>query len=155
MFEYNSRDTRHKFLCDEFSEFLNGTILNIGGGGEKHLLNYISPKEYLELDITGNHDIKIDLDNINPLPIKDNRFDTIICTDVLEHLEDALKNNLIGGAALDVFENEPLPKDSILRNLENVFLSPHNSNGSVEVFNKVDLISIENIITALKKSYIY
>jgi len=36
------------------------------------------------------------------------------------------------------------------RNLENVFLSPHNSNGSVEVFNKVDLISIENIITALK-----
>lgn len=30
-------------------------------------------------------------------------------------------------AALDVFETEPLPKDSLLWNLENVALSPHNS----------------------------
>ena len=88
MFEYNSRETRHKFLCDEFSDFLKGSILNIGGGGKKHLLKYINPKEYLELDITGNPDIKIDLDNTNPIPIEDNRFDTIICTDVLEHLEE-------------------------------------------------------------------
>ena len=57
----------------------------------------------------------------------------------------ALKNKVIAGAALDVFEFEPLPKDSELRSLNNVFLSPHNSNASPVVFDKVDLASIHHI----------
>ncbi|MGE5701546.1 MAG: NAD(P)-dependent oxidoreductase [Clostridia bacterium] len=40
-------------------------------------------------------------------------------------LIDALKNNVIGGACLDVFEVEPLPLDSELRTLKNVVLTPH------------------------------
>jgi D-3-phosphoglycerate dehydrogenase len=40
-------------------------------------------------------------------------------------LIDALKNRDIGGACLDVFESEPLPTDSELRNLSNVILTPH------------------------------
>ena len=39
----------------------------------------------------------------------------------------ALKNGPLAGAALDVFEKEPLPADSPLWQLENVLLSPHNS----------------------------
>ena len=39
-------------------------------------------------------------------------------------LIQALKNNLIKGAALDVFEKEPL-KESELFNLENIILTPH------------------------------
>ncbi|WP_276576077.1 phosphoglycerate dehydrogenase [Oceanirhabdus seepicola] len=38
-----------------------------------------------------------------------------------------LKNGKIKGAALDVFYEEPLPKDNELWNLENVIISPHNS----------------------------
>lgn len=38
---------------------------------------------------------------------------------------DALKNGDIAGACLDVFESEPLPMDSELRNLGNVILTPH------------------------------
>jgi D-3-phosphoglycerate dehydrogenase len=40
-------------------------------------------------------------------------------------LIDALKNRDIAGACLDVFETEPLPIDSELRNLSNVILTPH------------------------------
>lgn len=40
-------------------------------------------------------------------------------------LIDALKNRDIAGACLDVFEAEPLPVDSELRNLRNVILTPH------------------------------
>ncbi len=40
-------------------------------------------------------------------------------------LLDALKNGIIGGAGLDVFEGEPLPADSPLRRLNNVILTPH------------------------------
>ncbi|WMJ86827.1 NAD(P)-dependent oxidoreductase [Anaerocolumna sp. MB42-C2] len=40
-------------------------------------------------------------------------------------LIDALKNGDISGACLDVFETEPLPIDSELRNLSNVILTPH------------------------------
>ena len=40
-------------------------------------------------------------------------------------LVDALEKGKIGGAALDVFEEEPLPEDSPLWQLPNVILSPH------------------------------
>ncbi|MCA1899254.1 MAG: phosphoglycerate dehydrogenase, partial [Chloroflexi bacterium] len=42
----------------------------------------------------------------------------------------ALQAGQIGGAALDVFEQEPLPQDSPLLKMENVLLAPHNANSS-------------------------
>jgi len=40
-------------------------------------------------------------------------------------LADALRNRRIAGAALDVFEREPLPADSPLWSLENLLITPH------------------------------
>jgi phosphoglycerate dehydrogenase-like enzyme len=40
-------------------------------------------------------------------------------------LVDALSSKRIKGAALDVFEREPLPEDHLLYRLDNVLLSPH------------------------------
>lgn len=40
-------------------------------------------------------------------------------------LAEALNKGLIGGAALDVFNTEPLPKDSPLRNARGLLMSPH------------------------------
>jgi phosphoglycerate dehydrogenase-like enzyme len=40
-------------------------------------------------------------------------------------LVDALRNRRIAGAALDVFEREPLPADSPLWDLDNLLITPH------------------------------
>ena len=40
-------------------------------------------------------------------------------------LIDALLNHRIGGAALDVFDHEPLPADSPLWELDNLLITPH------------------------------
>jgi phosphoglycerate dehydrogenase-like enzyme len=40
-------------------------------------------------------------------------------------LVEALRNKSIGGAALDVFEEEPLPPESPLWELENLLITPH------------------------------
>lgn len=42
-------------------------------------------------------------------------------------LEHALKDSIISGAALDVFEEEPLFEDSELWEMDNVIITPHNS----------------------------
>jgi phosphoglycerate dehydrogenase-like enzyme len=43
----------------------------------------------------------------------------------LADLTNALQTSVITGAALDVYETEPLPPDHALWRLENVFLTPH------------------------------
>jgi hypothetical protein len=87
---YNSRDERNKYLAEEYKHILSGHVLNVGGGGEKHLLKYLNSSidKYIEIDISGNPDILFDLDSKESLPFEDNEFDVVICTDVLEHLEN-------------------------------------------------------------------
>jgi len=67
-------------------------------------------------------------------------------------LINALKNRLIAGAALDVFEQEPLDESSPLRQMDNVLLAPHNANSSPESWEKVHQNTIQNLIDALMRS---
>jgi phosphoglycerate dehydrogenase-like enzyme len=65
-------------------------------------------------------------------------------------LVQALTENEMAGAGLDVFEKEPLSEDSPLWELENVIITPHTA-GSTEHYNKrvMDDIFIPNL-----KSYV-
>lgn len=85
---YGSRDSRNKFIANTFPSYLSSSVINIGGGGEKNLLKYIQPSEYIELDIAGDPDVLVDLDKDYPLPVLQRRADTVVCTDVLEHLDE-------------------------------------------------------------------
>lgn len=85
---YSSRDSRNKFIADTFSNYLTSSVINVGGGGEKNLLKYIRPTKYIEIDIAGAPDLKVDLDKDLPLPMPDGSAETVVCTDVLEHLDE-------------------------------------------------------------------
>lgn len=64
-------------------------------------------------------------------------------------LINALQNNLISGAALDVFEVEPLPQDSPLKHMDQVLLAPHNSNSSPQAWERVHWNTIRNLLNGL------
>lgn len=64
-------------------------------------------------------------------------------------LVDALRQGRIAGAALDVFEDEPLPPMSPLRSLPNVYLAPHNANASPTAAERVHASSIRNLLSVL------
>ena len=53
-----------------------------------------------------------------------------------QDLIDALNNDVISCAALDVYDQEPLPKDHILRKTKNVILTPHIGYVSEEAYEK-------------------
>ena len=60
-------------------------------------------------------------------------------------LIEALKSKTIAGAALDVFDIEPLPKESPLFTLDNVFLSPHISGNFLEYQHEVVVQFSDNL----------
>ena len=60
-------------------------------------------------------------------------------------LAAALAERRIGGAALDVFETEPLPADSPLWSLDNAILTPHVSNSSPRVRERSLALVTENV----------
>ncbi|HSM25214.1 MAG TPA: NAD(P)-dependent oxidoreductase, partial [Anaerolineaceae bacterium] len=60
-----------------------------------------------------------------------------------------LKSGNIAGAALDVFEVEPLPADSPLKKMDNVLLAPHNSNSSPQAWEQVHWNTIKNLLIGL------
>ena len=63
----------------------------------------------------------------------------------------ALQEERLAGAALDVFEAEPLPADSPLLTMDNVMLAPHNSNSSPQAWEHVHHNTIQNLLEVLKR----
>ena len=61
-------------------------------------------------------------------------------------LDKALKNNIIFGAGLDVFEKEPIDKNNPLINNKKVLLSPHSATFTNECKSRMSIETTKNII---------
>jgi D-3-phosphoglycerate dehydrogenase len=68
-------------------------------------------------------------------------------------LIEALQTKRLAGAALDVFEFEPLPHASPLMKMDNVMLAPHNSNSSPAAWERVHWNTIRNLLAGLGLKY--
>jgi lactate dehydrogenase-like 2-hydroxyacid dehydrogenase len=65
-------------------------------------------------------------------------------------LIEALGQDRIAGAGLDVFEEEPVPQSSPLLGMNKVVLLPHIGSGSRETRTLMAVTAAENIASALK-----
>jgi D-3-phosphoglycerate dehydrogenase len=65
-------------------------------------------------------------------------------------LVEALTRKRIAGAALDVYDHEPLPADHRLRRLENCLLTPHSGYNAAEVLTAFYTQTVENVAMYLK-----
>ena len=68
-------------------------------------------------------------------------------------LVHALQTGQLAGATLDVYEYEPLPKDSPLMQMDNVLLAPHNANSSPAAWERVHWNTIKNLIEGLGMNF--
>lgn len=87
----NNRTGRNEFVANKLISD-NLSILNIGGGGERHLQTALrrcgkSNSSVFEIDITGDCDLVLNLDKVNKIDFEDGEFDVVCAFDVLEHLE--------------------------------------------------------------------
>jgi len=64
-------------------------------------------------------------------------------------LFNALQEKRIGGAALDVFEPEPIPADHPILSLKNVLITPHIASAGVQTRLKMAHISVDNLLAGL------
>jgi phosphoglycerate dehydrogenase-like enzyme len=67
-----------------------------------------------------------------------------------EALVNALQNGLIAGAGLDVFEQEPLPADHVLWEMDNVIMTPHNGGITDEYHSRAMDIFLTNLDSYLR-----
>lgn len=70
-----------------------------------------------------------------------------------DDLYDALSKNLIAGAAVDVFDEEPITKDHPFTTLDNIILTPHVAYNSNEANALSSKILIENLTKSINGEF--
>jgi len=68
-------------------------------------------------------------------------------------LVDALRERHIAGAAVDVFEIEPLPQNHALRHLDNVIATPHIGYVSRDLYQIFYRDTVSNISDWLRRNH--
>jgi len=125
---------------------------------KKWRLKYVFPEDLLKSsDIISYHVPKTKFTRkiINHNSLKQIRPDALLINTSRGDVQDetaiyeALSSGQISGAGIDVFEVEPLPKNSPLRKLKNVVLTPHSS-PDMESYIRTIRNALDNLIRVSK-----
>ncbi|MFA9477136.1 class I SAM-dependent methyltransferase [Phycisphaerales bacterium AB-hyl4] len=83
----SNRNARADHIVRRYGKALTGRVLDVGCDMKR--IKKLRPElDYLGIDIGGEPDMQVDLQAAGKLPFDDKSFDTIVCTDVLEHLDN-------------------------------------------------------------------
>ena len=85
--KFSERNHRSEWLHRQFEHIFTGKTLDIGCY-EAPLRNILGASNYTGVDFVGNPDININLEDADKLPFSDGSFDSAICIEVLEHLDN-------------------------------------------------------------------
>ena len=109
---FSRREQRTEWGYKNYKEiFLNSKVLDVGCY-EAPLRNIVGKESYTGVDFVGDPDVKINLEDISVLPFADGDFETVICVEVLEHLDN------IHNLAKDLFR---LSRKNVLISLPNAW----------------------------------
>jgi SAM-dependent methyltransferase len=91
------REDRTRWVYEHFAPiFREGRVLDVGCY-QAPMRSFIGKERYTGVDFVGDPDVQLNLEQCQALPFADASFDTVMCIEVLEHL-----NNLHALAA-DLF----------------------------------------------------
>lgn len=121
---YDTRQSRNEFVAKLIAaDFPDAAeIINVGGGGKRHLQAALSEagvagsRSVREIDMVGDCDLIINLDEVDALPLEDGAADLCVATDILEHLENfhLVSRELVRVARNAVIISLPVPTNSFL-----------------------------------------
>ncbi len=84
---FSQRTDRPRWVSTTYGHLLEGSVLDVGCD-EAVLRDFVTRGSYVGLDRTRWADLHHDLQAQGPFPFEDEAFDTVVCTDVLEHLDN-------------------------------------------------------------------
>jgi SAM-dependent methyltransferase len=85
--QFLTRQDRPRFLATLYASALAGRVLDVGCD-QAVLRDFVGRERYVGLDRGPAADVQLDLMASARLPFDDRSFDAVVCTDVLEHLEN-------------------------------------------------------------------
>jgi SAM-dependent methyltransferase len=83
---FSHRLDRSHFIAGHLRKYVSGRVLDVGCD-EAHLRSLVPGIEYTGIDVGGEPDLRVDLEAAERLPFGERAFDTVLCSDVLEHLD--------------------------------------------------------------------
>ncbi len=84
---FETRQDRPRFLSRLLAPYLQGRVLDVGCD-RAVLREFVGAERYTGIDRSAEADIHQDLQRSAVLPFEDRSWDTVVCTDVLEHLDN-------------------------------------------------------------------
>lgn len=117
---YTDRENKAAYIAAKYRAVLGGSVLDVGCDQcflRRHLPR---PDLYTGLDLAPPADVIVNLDR-EPIPFDSASFDTVVCTDVLEHLEriHVVFDELCRVARARIVISLPAPANSFLADVAN------------------------------------